>query len=202
MNKLTSADKETPFIEVLYEEEFPDDSIVINPSTYFGQFVVDHKKFNINFPLHKGQYFLVYGDSTQMSEGAYVVPVLIDADYPEEPFYSVFNSRSEPLILKKVSFIIYVCSKTFLSRETETFKLPLIRQVERNGSISTSFDSDEQKDKIIELRKSSTHANGLDLVFDEHTSLPEYQIRARETFKINIAWTPSFKEFYSASPRL
>jgi hypothetical protein len=203
MSYLKCEDKKTPYIEVLYEEEFASDPIIIQPSTYFGQFVIDHKKLNVNFPLIKGQYYLVYGDSTSdMTEGAYVVPVLMDSDYPEDPFYSVFNARSEPLVLKKVSFIVYICSKTFLSNnlcETDSFKLPLIRQVERKGFDDSNFDSAEKLDEIVEFRKSSRHANGLDVVFGGRR---EYQIPANCELRVKISWTESFKQFFEGSSRL
>jgi dUTPase len=167
--------------------------------------VIDHNKFGLGFQLEKGHYFLVYGESThETTHGAYVVPVLMDADYPEEPFYSVFNTLDVPLVLKKVSFIVYICSKSLLHKitsDTQWFKFPLISQTENNSRVGDEGNSIKITDKIIELRKSSKKANGLDLVFDE-SAAREYKIAPKSELSLSVEWTESFSAFKSTSPCL
>jgi hypothetical protein len=81
--------------------------------------------------LSRGELFLVLAESNknQTTEGAYIVPVLVDSDYVDfhKPFYSIFNKLGTDCNLRKVSFLIYVCRREGSGKQD--LNLPLIRQM-------------------------------------------------------------------------
>lgn len=119
--------------------------------------------------LEKDYFLIVY--STTLDE-PYVPTVLIDFDYPNKPYFTIFNPTDKEVKLERIKFFIDFVFKTNNIDYGET----LFFQTENSGPI----------DGISSLKIQSKEANGIDVEFEKC-----YSIKPKSNLIINLPFEPS-----------